>query len=217
MRKKSLYLLLLLATLCVAARLSAQNPPQEFGVSKVESDALVAFIRAEITPEIYFVKDPADNRNYTVRAPKEQFLEKAFAALREGGYQVWQYDGKYIVARDGDLRSVLPAGYFARQEPVKSAADSALYQDRNVTMTFQNKIYEIGDPERARKSGRATVRGYVRDAASGEPIVGVSVYDESGKSFATTDEYGYYKLTLPVGAPASWASAATRWKTSSST
>ena len=198
--KRSLSLLLLLAALSAAPLLSAQTPPQEFGVSKVESDELVAFIRAEITPEIYFVKDPADNRNYTVRAPKEQFLEKALAALREGGYQVWRYDGKYIVSREGDLRPILPTGYFARQEAARPAVDSALYQERSVTMTFQNKIYEIGDPERARKSGKATVRGYVRDAASGEPIVGVSVYDESGKSFATTDEYGYYKLTLPVGA-----------------
>ena len=77
--KRSLSLLLLLAALSAATLLSAQTPPQEFGVSKVESDELVAFIRAEITPEIYFVKDPADNRNYTVRAPKEQFLEKALA------------------------------------------------------------------------------------------------------------------------------------------
>ena len=198
--RKSLYLLLLLAALCSATMLPAQDPPEAFGVSKVESDALVAFLRAEITPDIYFVKDPADKRNYTLHAPREQFLAKALAALREGGYQVWQYDGKYIVAREGDLRAVLPTGYFARQEPAKSAEDSTLNQERSVTMTFQNKIYEIGDPERARRSGRATVKGYVHDASSGEPLVGVSVYDESGKSFTTTDEYGYYKLTLPVGA-----------------
>ena len=112
--KKRICLMLLLAALCAAAQLPAQTLPESFGVSKVESDALVAFIRAEFTPEIYFVKDPADKRNYTVRAPREQFLEKAFAALREGGYQVWQYDGKYFVAREGDLRPVLPTGYFAR-------------------------------------------------------------------------------------------------------
>ena len=63
MKRKSLYLYLLLAALCVATRLYAQNPPEQFSVTKVESDELVAFIRAEITPEIYFVKDPADNRN----------------------------------------------------------------------------------------------------------------------------------------------------------
>ena len=199
--KKRICLMLLLAALCATAQLPAQTLPESFGVSKVESDALVAFIRAEFTPEIYFVKDPADKRNYTVRAPREQFLEKAFAALREGGYQVWQYDGKYFVAREGDLRPVLPTGYFARQEPVKPADDSsALYQGRSVTMTFQNKIYEIGDPERARRSGRASVRGYVRDAGTGEPLTGVSVYDTTGRSFATTDAYGYYNLSLPVGA-----------------
>jgi hypothetical protein len=196
--KKRICLMLLLAALCAALQLPAQTLPESFGVSKVESDALVAFIRAEFTPEIYFVKVPADKRNYTVRAPREQFLEKAFAALREGGYQVWQYDGKYFVAREGDLRPVLPTGYFARQEPVKPADDSsALYQGRSVTMTFQNKIYEIGDPERARRSGRASVRGYVRDA-DGEALIGVPVCIGESRVCTVTDSDGFYTFSIPV-------------------
>ena len=193
---------LLLAVLCSAFSAVAQTPAEGFGVYKVESDELVDFIRREITPDIYFIKDPADNRNYTIRVPREQFLQRALQELRAGGYTVTQYDGKYFVLRGAEIATTLPSGYFDVRRKA-AAGDDSLQRylgEQNVTMTFQNKIYEIGDPESRRKGGKATVRGYVRDVASGEPLTGVSVYDETGKSFTLTDEYGFYKLTLPLGA-----------------
>ena len=66
-------------------------------------------------------------------------------------------------------------------------------------MTFQNKTYEIGDPDGVRKRGASTVRGYVRDVSSGEPIAGVSVYLPDGKAFTQTDAFGFYKISLPAG------------------
>jgi hypothetical protein len=39
----------------------------------------------------------------------------------------------------------------------------------------------------------------VKDVKTGEPIMGVSVYNEENKSYASTDEYGFYKILLPPG------------------
>lgn len=198
---KRLLIILLGAFLCFAPDAPAQNPGAGFGVSKVDAASLIEFIRAEITPEIYFVPDDTDKSSYTIRVPREEFLERAIAELRNSGYTVTHYDGKYFVLPGRDIALTLPAGYFERRE-TKTTEDDSLknYLGGNASqMTFQNKIYEIGDPDARRRSGKATVRGYVRDVTSGEPLVGISVYDESGKSYASTDEYGFYRISLPVG------------------
>ena len=46
---------------------------------------------------------------------------------------------------------------------------------------------------------KATVSGIVKDADSGETLIGVSIYVEKLKTGTTTNEKGYYELTLPVG------------------
>ena len=193
-------ILLLAAALCCTVILRAQNPVEGFGVYKVDADELIRFIRTEITPDVYCVRDTSDLKSYTIRVPREQFLERALQELRDNGYTVTRYDGKIFLVRGADIATQLPAGYFDSRQPVVDTAFQKYLADQARVMTFQNKVYEIGDPDAPRKSGRATVRGYVRDVSSGEPLVGVSVYVEDGKAFSQTDAYGFYKLTLPVGA-----------------
>ncbi|MCS6934496.1 MAG: TonB-dependent receptor [Chitinophagales bacterium] len=49
------------------------------------------------------------------------------------------------------------------------------------------------------KPTRFTISGYVKEAANGEAMMGAAVYAvEPGKG-ATTNEYGFYSLTLPEG------------------
>lgn len=53
-------------------------------------------------------------------------------------------------------------------------------------------------PALAQTSGKFTVNGYVKDEASGEALIGASVYDlRSGKGTAT-NQFGFYSLTLPA-------------------
>jgi hypothetical protein len=43
------------------------------------------------------------------------------------------------------------------------------------------------------------VAGHIREAKSGEPVPGASVYIEAPNIGVSTDQFGYYALTLPVG------------------
>ncbi|NJB86879.1 hypothetical protein GGR26_002656 [Lewinella marina] len=45
----------------------------------------------------------------------------------------------------------------------------------------------------------ATVRGYVRDAANGESLIGATLYLEGTGKGTVTNEYGFYSLTVPSG------------------
>ncbi|WP_337042938.1 TonB-dependent receptor [Emticicia sp. 17c] len=46
---------------------------------------------------------------------------------------------------------------------------------------------------------KLTVSGYVKDAANGEGLIGVSVYVQEMKTGTQSNTYGFYSLTLPKG------------------
>ncbi len=46
---------------------------------------------------------------------------------------------------------------------------------------------------------KGTVSGYIQDASSGEKLIAASVYDQKSGLGTTTNEYGFYSLTLPEG------------------
>ena len=197
---KTLRLLLLTVTLLSALPLRAQQASDSLAVNKAGAAELVQFLQREVEPGIFFLRDTSDVKTYTLRAPRADFLDKAFSLLRGNGYTVTQYDGRWFVLPGKDLALDLPSGYFRETARRDTADDLSRYLDQqNAVMTFQNKVYEIGDPEHRGTGGRASVHGYVRDVASGEPLVGVSVYDDTGRSYTTTDEYGFYRINLPLG------------------
>jgi len=44
-----------------------------------------------------------------------------------------------------------------------------------------------------------TISGHVKDASSGEELIGATIYIEELKSGGTTNVYGFYSLTIPKG------------------
>ncbi|MBO5678481.1 MAG: carboxypeptidase-like regulatory domain-containing protein, partial [Bacteroidaceae bacterium] len=45
-----------------------------------------------------------------------------------------------------------------------------------------------------------TVSGYVTDAAAEETMIGATLYDHTSANGTVTNAYGFYSLTLPLGA-----------------
>ncbi|PJJ53194.1 TonB-dependent receptor [Hymenobacter chitinivorans] len=59
------------------------------------------------------------------------------------------------------------------------------------------KVYEIGRGEAA--GGKATLAGHIRELKSGEPVIGATIYSEASKIGTSTDQFGFFSLTLPTG------------------
>lgn len=193
MKKSPFAFLMVLALFCCPVK--AQDVIE---VKAVPSDSLVSYLRMRMGARVYFLKDAEDKAFYSVSAPRLQFVRQAMAELRGKGYTVSEYDGAWFVSTSSVLaHRTLPAGYFEETAP-SAKMDAGLADADNVTATFQNKIYEIGTRTPGR-TGKAYVRGYVRDAASGEPLVGVSVYDDRTGAYTVTDVSGFYRLALPIG------------------
>src|SRR5204863_8667759 len=46
---------------------------------------------------------------------------------------------------------------------------------------------------------RFTISGYVKEASTGESLLGTNVYVKEGLQGTTTNAYGFYSITLPKG------------------
>ena len=185
----------LLLALCCAS-LPAQDLLE---VRRVNLDSLVRFLDSHYPEHYYFIKDAAEQSTFTVSAPRAEFQAAAGQALREKGYVVSSWRDYRFVLHGKTVFTSLPAGLF--DDDRKHADDSDLQQylaEQSTVATFQNKVYEIGEPG-AKHSGKAYVSGHVRDVASNEPLTGVSVYDEKTGAYTVTDANGFYRLALPLG------------------
>lgn len=61
------------------------------------------------------------------------------------------------------------------------------------------QMITVGNAVEAGRSATAVISGYVKDGATGEPLIGSVLYNEKTKSGTTTDLDGKYEITLPVG------------------
>ena len=189
--KKAFTLLFLL----VSVSLAAQAPLE---VKRVSLDSLVGFLNREFPLDFYTVKNTEEQATFSVRAPREEFLKEAFDALRAKGYRISSYGNARFILHGKTVFTDLPSGYFDSQETVDDGSLDQYLSEQSAIATFQNKVYEIGDPG-AKTSGSAVRSGHVRDVSSGEPLSGVSVYDEKSGVYTVTDADGFYRVALPVG------------------
>jgi len=100
----------------------------------------------------------------------------------------------------------LASGYYGRRSVTSrqvtdldtGARTGGGLANRILKTAVDNRLYEIGiagGPE----GGYATVAGYIRDAKNGEPVIGAAVQVENTKTGVSTDQFGYYALTLSRG------------------
>ncbi|KAA0991109.1 TonB-dependent receptor [Dyadobacter aurulentus] len=65
--------------------------------------------------------------------------------------------------------------------------------------TAESKVHDIGIRKHRITPGNSTITGYVRNAVTGEPVIGAAVFIASPSIGVTTDALGFYALTIPRG------------------
>jgi len=114
-------------------------------------------------------------------------------------------DASVFLTKYKEIKPELAEGYYPSNLPKNSTVASLKdYDDMDKVgeikeATIANKIYEIGIKTNEIKQGSATVAGYLRDLKTGEPLVGASIYSNTAKLGAISDQFGFYSLTMPRG------------------
>ena len=73
-------------------------------------------------------------------------------------------------------------------------SDMVQYIIRNDKIILKKKL-SFGKPSQK----KATINGYIMENSSGENLIGATVFDHNSGLGSTSNYYGYYSLTLPVG------------------
>ncbi len=109
-----------------------------------------------------------------------------------------------FVARGDAINTGLPQGFFDKVDSGRFAAGDTVHDyledvGKTAVATIENKLYVIGDKANGHLPGKVNLAGYALDAATGEPVVGASIYVENPRVGVSSDQYGYYSISLPRG------------------
>ena len=168
-------------------------------IHQITLDSLKTFLLKETGYKLYFVNEKGQD-NIMVRGDfdKNDFIEKLSADLRRQGYSLTQMGNNLFVLKGDGLITKLPDGYFENVASKHSELNNSLSKKEIVASSI-NKLYKIGDPNLQKQSGKASIKGYVRNSENGEPVAGISVYVENPRVSTVTDAYGFYQILLPRG------------------
>ena len=131
-----------------AARKSSpaiQPPSAEVDLFQVSADSLINYLRRDLSQIIYYVRDTSDKNTYTLKAPASGIGKSIVNAFRERGYTVLEHDGAKFILRGHSFALSLPDGYFDNLAKQESSTAPEMVEQQRQQLTFQNKIYEVGD------------------------------------------------------------------------
>ncbi len=117
-------------------------------------------------------------------------------------------DDNVFITEKFTIQPNLPDDYFNVKRPVTdSARESAFSVDnyldnqknQKLRSALENRVFVIGPKTNTYRNGKGTIAGYVRDAKSGETLVGATVSLDNPPIGVSTDQFGYFSLTVPLG------------------
>jgi len=200
--------ILLCTLLLQGLGVEAQSPRPRLITVKLDSARIGELVEAvESQSDYFFYYDTAsfDSLRITLQADREPLgalLDKAFANT-DYHYAIGPHDEVFLT-RQATIQTAFSSGAPDTSLPGKNpvsqgnptAAETAITIQN---ATLENKLYRIGVASSNNGQPNAWISGYVRDAKTGEPVSGASIYMEKPRIGIASDQYGYYALLLPKG------------------
>lgn len=209
MKRIYLVIFMLISIVRYAHAQQPGNPLIDIDFKQADITQIVSDLESKTGYHFYY--DPAqfDSLRVTLQLSQKTLkvvLDRMFS--RSSVYHYAISDQHEVVLTKGhEIRAALPLGFFnhtpgnaniTASEPLTDYTDDVT-EKKIIASTSENKIYEIGNAANKNKPGNATIAGYVRNIKSGEAVTGASIYMPSLKTGITTNQFGYFSLSLPRG------------------
>jgi hypothetical protein len=173
----------------------------------VPFQSFIQDLEAKVPYTFYY--DPAQTDSITVdiqvaAKPLSEVLKQALAGT-DLQFAI-SAQRQVFITKERAILTQLPLGYFDNEKDSRAnqySEGSEPFLRRQETQkkaASEIKLYEIGTKGSA-KSDKVNLAGTLRDARTGEPIIGAYVYIESPTIGTASDQYGYYSLTLAGWSP----------------
>jgi hypothetical protein len=164
---------------------------------------LVKSIEAQSEYRFYFDTAQLPKQNYTIQITKAslpQIIATYLTPLKI--YANIDKEGTVFLSNTALLNLTLPDTYFTGAQKNTTAVNNNFIEP-DEPMNAQealadNKIYEIGDKALS-GANIITMAGYIKDIRTGEPVAGASIYIDKPRIGVSSDQTGYYAISLPRG------------------
>jgi hypothetical protein len=191
---------ILLLLLCFRAQGQQGQPLKINGhFDDVTIEEFVKQIEKQTPYFFYYNKEDFDSTRITINV-KNQALQELLTTVfanTDFHFVIDSKDQVFLTKGVAIRSSVTPKEATALEH--QNDAEPESQEERQKASAAENKLYVIGEPSSHKNPGNVTIAGYIRDGKTGEPVVGASLYIEKLKTGTSTDQYGYYAISLPKG------------------
>lgn len=179
--------------------LRIENKPFSFFAGEIQR--LSGFV-------VHYLPEETDSLQISIEAldlSLDSLFTKAFA---ENNFQfaIDRNAKRIFISRNEKVRLQLAPGFFDKSAPAsplriteEESAPSQPLSRQKLKISEENKLIEIGTRSSSSAAGKVTLAGYIRDIKNGEPVSGVALVVDSQATKVTTDQYGYYSITISRG------------------
>src|SRR5258708_2258888 len=171
-------------------------------------DAVIRQVESMTTYHFYYDSTDLNGIGVNIEADKltlSGFLDKAFRNT-DLHYALDSTTGNVFITKGTVIHTALPAIVFnagsqiSNKEILPAIMPKQGPMPKNILkVSAENKLFEVGEKTAGNMTGKSTIAGYVRDNRSGEPISGATIFIDSSTLTLTTDQFGYFSLTLSKG------------------
>nr|WP_317128864.1 TonB-dependent receptor [Hymenobacter aquaticus] len=166
---------------------------------------LVQRLEAQTPYRFYYQPEALDTLRVNVRVTSQPLEAVLQAALASTPFRFAVDPQQRVYVTTGSaIQPNLPPNFFVTEMPAATATEPdplpAEETQAAAASTSALKLYEVGKKGGSQPGGKVTLAGHIRDSKAGEPVIGAAVFVEAPSTVGTTtDQYGYYALTLPAG------------------
>lgn len=201
---RKLFLLLVIGIGALGAMAQPQRPLINGSFQQMKAPE---FFRAvEATTGYFFYYDSTDLQNIPVNVvATNETLESVLTKILQGSDLKFAIDKDLhvFITRRFQVQPGLAAGYHG-----KSGRNIVITEDEVTDFTVETRkkvvaasdeVFTIGVKKISNKPVNAVVTGYVKNSKTGEALANAAVFIEKLKRGTSTDQYGFYSITVPSG------------------
>lgn len=198
-----------IATICIfiAVQVTAQDSQRINGNYQDHSfEQVIADLESRYSLRFYYDSALYDSLKISANAsdmPVQEALEAIFGNTYL--YTHWIPPNTVILSRM-EIRQQLPARFFERSGRRLEEYDVAVFdyavqngQSQSDPVAIENRLLEIGPRTRQMAPGNAVLSGYIKNAKTGEALIGAVVYIKEPWKGTATNALGYFSISLPRG------------------
>lgn len=172
-------------------------------------EEFVRQLESKVSYRFYYEPSDFDSLKVNLQSnskPLSVILDEAFLGS-DFHYTIDKERKTVFLTKKYTINTTLPAGLIeekpiiagTKQPEFKAIDFSGIQKQEIVKASTENKLYTIGSQAAAPASGNVFLSGKVTDEKTGAPLIGVAVYIENPRIGVSTDQFGYYLLTIPKG------------------